>query len=141
MSHTHKFYQKQYEKYISIYNKLHETYGSNMDRAYTADTFEREYKAHDMKGEKTSIAQEARGAIYTTKDQASNLSERFKDGIRRAREKQAEGKQLSDLQKKLADTNITDINVKDVRAHRGAAGEILDMLDDEDAWKTAVGSI
>ena len=141
MLHTYKFYQKQYEKYISTYKKLHKTYGSNMARAYTADEFESYYKTADMLGMKSSVTQEAKGAIYTTKKQASNIADKLKDGIRLARQKQANGEQLSDLEKKLADTNITDINVKDVRAKKGAAGEILDMLDDEDAWKTAVGSI
>ena len=141
MSHTHKFYQKQYEKYISAYKKLHKTYGSNMNKAYTAEDFESYYKAADMQGLKSSVTQEAKGAIYTTKKQASNIAYRFKEGIRQARLKQANGEQLSDLEKKLADTNITDINVKDVRAKKGAAGEIQDMLEDEDDWKTAVGSI
>jgi predicted DNA-binding protein YlxM (UPF0122 family) len=133
MIHSSKWYMKQYKKYTELYTKVHKVYGKNMAKKYSFDFFEREYKARSILGEKTSLAQEARGAVYTTRKQGSNISERFKEGIRLARAKEARGEILTALEQKLADTNISDINVKDIRAHKGAAKEILDMLDDDDA--------
>lgn len=141
MIHSSKFYVAKYQKYTTEYSRLHKVYGHNMAKKYTYEAFKSAYKMADIVGERSNVLEEARGAIYTTKKQGSNISERFKEGIRLARAKEARGEILTALEQKLADTNISDINVKDIRANKGAAKGILDLLDTDKAWKTAVGSI
>lgn len=134
MIHSSKFYVAKYQKYTAEYSKLHKVYGHNMAKKYTYEAFKSAYKMADMAGERSNVIEEARGAIYTTRKQGSNLSNRFKEGIRLARAKEAKGETLTELEQKLVNTNISDINVKDIRANKGAAKEILDLLDTIFSW-------
>jgi hypothetical protein len=156
MIHSSKFYVAQYKKYKQSYAKLHKTYGKNMAKRFTEAQFVENVKRGNIritpvsketaqKLHVSNASQLAQEAIYTTKGQGSNLNVRIKEGIRLARQKQAEGKPLTQLEQMLANTNIGDINVSDIRARRGVAGELLDAIEsaenNEEAWKTAVGSI
>ena len=140
MIHSSKFYTAQYKKYKQNYAKLHKTYGKNMHKRLTEGEFVTGVKQGNIRI--TSVSKDAakklhvsnanqlaQHAIRTSKAQGSNLNERFKEGIRKARQKQAEGKQLTSLEQKLADTNIGDIDISDIRARRGAAGELLDAIE------------
>jgi hypothetical protein len=133
MIHSSKFYAAKYQKYTAEYNKLHKVYGHNMAKKYTYEAFKSAYKKNDIDGKRSNVLEEARGAIYTTRKQGFNLNNRFKEGIRLARAKEARGETLTELEQKLADTNISDINVKDIRANKGAAKGILDLLDTDKA--------
>ena len=141
MIHSSKFYTAQYKKYKEIYAKYHKVYGKNMAKKYKEELFVKRMK----QGYITNLTAEARGAIYTSRKQGTNLVNRFKEGIRLAKANKANGEKLTEIGQKLADLNIHDVNAKDIRALTGDMGELIDALNSADdsyeAWKEAVGSI
>lgn len=140
MIHNSKFYTAQYKKYKETYAKYHKIYGKNMGKKYSEEAF-----VYYSKHAKFNIEEEARGAVLTTRKQGSNIANRFKEGIRLAKKKEAEGKALTEIEQKLVKLKIHDVNVKDIRALTGDMGELIDALNSADnsdeAWREAVGSI